>query len=82
MPTILDYYQYAQLATAAYVNLGPDLAGNKIAETANEQSRLPTAIADALFTKSATNPSVWEIPVGQLARIFHRRGRRNRREAR
>jgi hypothetical protein len=68
MPTITEYYDYAKLATAAYVQLeSVGTAGNKLAEATNAQSRLPTAIANLTFDiesieAKASGLSVWTIP--------------------
>jgi hypothetical protein len=64
--TILDYYKYASLATAAYVRAGPlnpleaDYS-QRFAELARQQNRLPLSIAERLFVQSPTNPNVWQI---------------------
>lgn len=66
MPNILDYYEYAKLATAAYVNLdGKPLDGTIVAIQANAQERLPSLLADQTFdsNKSGGQP-VWTIPTG------------------
>lgn len=67
MPNILDYYEYAKLATAAYVTLEeePSLTGERIAFQANKQERLPSLLADQTFdsNKSGGQP-VWTIPTG------------------
>jgi len=67
MPNILDYYEYAKLATAAYIKLEdePSLAGGRIAFQANKQERLPSLLADQTFdsNKSGGEP-VWTIPAG------------------
>lgn len=47
-----DYYKYAQLATAAYVDLSLELNladGQRLATIANQQGRLPTALAQQFF---------------------------------
>jgi trimeric autotransporter adhesin len=68
--TVLDYYKYAQLATAAYVRAGGlDLNsatyGQDFAQLANNQSdgRLPFSIAQYLFSPTAELPNLrsWTI---------------------
>jgi hypothetical protein len=51
MATILDYYKYASLAAASYVQLeGIQLTdGKAVANAANAQRRLPSPIANYLF---------------------------------
>ena len=65
MPNVLDYYEYAKLAAAAYVLLEdePTLAGDRIAFQANDQERLPSLLADQMFKgiEGDTTP-VWTIP--------------------
>ena len=64
MPTILDYYKYAALATAAYVRLGEGpYSGTRLVTLAATQSdgRFPESIGEKLFIQSPTNPSVWTI---------------------
>ena len=48
MATMLDYYKYAQLATAAYVRMG-DRPMSEFATRAFAQDRLPLSIAQYLF---------------------------------
>jgi hypothetical protein len=70
MPNILDYYKYAKLATAAYVNLdGKSLDGATVANLANVQERLPDALANQFFDERsneaiASGQSVWTISTG------------------
>ncbi len=71
MPTILDYYEFAKLATAAYVRMedAPSIDGSNLAIQANAQSRLPLALANKTFDKDSTEAkgsgeSVWTIPEG------------------
>lgn len=70
MPNILDYYDYAKLATAAYVNLRFDeLSGNKIATAADAQERIPIALANQMFDEAtdearALGQPVWTVPSG------------------
>jgi len=47
MATIQDFYDYAKLATAVYVNMDrfPTFTPNQFANEANEQGRFPTAFA-------------------------------------
>ena len=65
MPSILDYYEYAKLSTAAYIKLEdePTTAGDKIAFQANKQERIPEALAKQMFVYDPeNNPNpVWEI---------------------
>ncbi|RLJ61235.1 hypothetical protein [Sulfurisoma sediminicola] len=79
MPSILDYYQYSQLATAAYIDLdkAPRTDGAYLGSTislfSQGQGRLPTPIANLLFDKDSTDAkkagvtSVWTIPTSALA---------------
>ena len=72
MATILDYYKYAALATAAYVRMGEGpYSGARLATLAPAQSsgRLPTSIAQYLFapTVQFPNPNPWTV-----ARYFGR----------
>lgn len=66
MPSILDYYDYAKLATAAYVILdGEPLTGQRIAALADseEQKRIPIKLAEQMFVADPnSNPYVWTIP--------------------
>ena len=69
MPTILDYYEYAKLSTAAYVDMDDFLnfTGGDFAFEANDQKRLPTSIANRMFVLDPENnpgSSVWSIPQG------------------
>jgi hypothetical protein len=53
-PTVLDYYKYAALATAAYVRMGKlPLDGGTFAQQANDPAqaggRLPLVLGAALF---------------------------------
>ena len=68
MPTILDSYEYAKLATAAYVNMdGQPLDGNTFATRSDAQERLPQSIANRMFVLDPENnpgSSVWSIPQG------------------
>jgi len=68
-PSILDQYEYAKLATAAYVKLEaePTRDGVRIALQANTQARLPRALANQIFDREsdeakASGQSVWTIP--------------------
>lgn len=64
MATILDYYTYAKLATAAYVKL-EEIAGATFEEKADLQKRLPLALANQMFLLDPqTNPNPWLIPPG------------------
>jgi Ca2+-binding RTX toxin-like protein len=63
---ILEYYKYAQLATAAYVRLGAGAwDGVRFAALAasKEQQRLPLSIGEYLFapTQELPNPNPWNI---------------------
>ncbi|MBK9160738.1 MAG: hypothetical protein IPM27_04125 [Nitrosomonadales bacterium] len=67
MPNVLDYYEYAKLATAAYVLLEgePSLAGDRIAFQANDQKRLPERLANQTFDSNspdAVGSTPWTIP--------------------
>lgn len=66
MPTIIDYYEYAKLASASYVDLdGKPLVGANVALQANEQERLPLDLANQTFDPSKSNGlPVWTIPSG------------------
>lgn len=66
MPSILDYYKYAKLATAAYVQLEeePGLGVDRIAFQANRQERLPLKLAEQMFLNPQDNPEAWTIPAG------------------
>lgn len=69
MPNALDYYEYAKLATAAYVLLEgePSLAGDRIAFQANDQKRLPEKLANQTFDSNspdAVGSTPWTIPPG------------------
>ena len=65
MTTILDYYEYAKLATAAYVQVEdePNLTGDRIAFQANRQERIPIRLAERMFDSRFTS-SPWTIPSG------------------
>ncbi len=67
MTAITDYYQYSQLANAAYVNLDNVNSGSAddLVFQANDQKRIPTNLAQQLFNPnfgSNTLDSVWSIP--------------------
>jgi len=72
MPTILDYYEYAKLANAAYVRLEAVGQANgryvdtQIAAAANNQERIPTALAERMVI--ARLPSGWLITAPKLIR--------------
>ena len=68
--SILDYYKYALLSTAAYVCAGEldpadSLYGQKFAQLANDQAdgRLPLSIAQYLFdlNNAYGNTNIWNI---------------------
>ena len=70
MPNMLDYYEYAKLASAAYVQLegvtpGATYSGDSVAALANFQndtSRLPSALANQTFISDPeSNPNPWVI---------------------
>lgn len=68
MPSILDYYEFAKLSAAAYIQLEdePSTSGDKIAVLADKQERLPLALANQMFDKNskeaiASGNSVWTI---------------------
>lgn len=64
MSTVLDYYEYAKLAAAAYVILdGQPLDGANVAGQANSQERLPKEVANQTLDPAA-NPNSWTIPLG------------------
>ena len=81
MPTILDYYEYAKLATAAYVNLS-GFTGSEIAAAANGQERIPLKLAEQMFVFDAEkNADPWTVradgyhgndPTGFAATLFER----------
>ena len=61
-PTILDYYKYSTLATAAYVRLGAPLAtGQVFVNFSREQERLPEALGIQLFNPADPNTPRWNI---------------------
>jgi hypothetical protein len=71
-PTILEYYKYAALATAAYVRVGPDVVlpqsanqplvgGERFAEVASEGNRLPLSIATELFNPADPDAPRWQV---------------------
>ncbi len=76
MSAILDYYEYAKLASAAYVQLegvapgASSYSGSAVAALANyqnNQSRLPLDLANQTFDKDsqvANGQPVWIIPTG------------------
>ena len=63
MPSILDYYEFAKLSTAAYIKLEdePSMAGAKIAIQANRQERIPEALANQMFDPKDNPNPVWTI---------------------
>jgi len=68
-PSSLGYYEYAKLASAAYIRLEsePTYAGGRVAFQANGQARLPLALANQTFNENsseaiASGQSVWTIP--------------------
>ena len=76
MPTILDYYEYAKLATGAYVNMDAfsNFDGTDFANQSNADNRLPQSIANQMFDESseeAGGNSVWRNQKGQCRLIFH-----------
>ena len=84
MPTILDYYEYAKLATAAYVLMDkyPTFTEAQFALEADssEQKRIPLALANQMF---GSGPTSWTIPAngyhgndptGFAATLFERTG--------
>jgi Lipase (class 3). len=66
MSSILDYYEYAKLATAAYINLdGMSLDATTVASQANTQERLPSKLAEQAFIRNPeSNPNPWAISSG------------------
>lgn len=64
MATTSDYFTYAKLATAAYVNLDGRLTdGVTLASESDRQGRLPAALATLTFVKDQiSNPDPWTIP--------------------
>lgn len=59
MPTIADYYQYAKLATAAYVTLdGQPLDPADDAARSDSLGRLPAPLANQMFDSEG---DVWTI---------------------
>ena len=55
MSTVVDYFKYAQIATAAYVRMGTEpLTGQRFAEVARDQRRFPLSIAQYLFDPNVT----------------------------
>ncbi len=66
--TILDYYNYAALATASYVRLGnkvnpgdQSVSGSIFAETARDQDRIPLVLGTALFNPADATAPHWNI---------------------
>lgn len=87
MPTVVEFYEFSKLATAAYVVQDSNaLAGVSIAEKSDEQRRLPAALANMTFVQNPiVNPSVWTIPedgyyesdgTGFAATLFERGGKK------
>jgi Ca2+-binding RTX toxin-like protein len=65
MPTISEFYEYAKLATGAYVNMdGQSLDAANFAARANNQDRLPSVLANRTFNPAGNPDPVWTIPVG------------------
>ena len=71
MSNIIDYYEYAKLASASYVQLdgvvpGVTYDGSIVAALANSQNgafRLPLALAEQTFIQDPqNNPNPWTIP--------------------
>jgi pimeloyl-ACP methyl ester carboxylesterase len=90
-PTILDYYEFSKLATAAYIKMEGETttAGAKVAFQANDQERLPFALAQQMFVSDPlNNPNpVWKIDnknayhgnddeTGFAATLFERDGKK------
>jgi Ca2+-binding RTX toxin-like protein len=71
MPTILDYYEYAKLATAAYVAMdkyggtftGADFAMQADYDDVSKSSRIPIALANQMFDKDSKEAKVSGQPV-------------------
>ncbi len=65
MPSVIDFYKYASLTTAAYVRMGiGTLTGVRLADLAATQSegRLPLSIGQYLFDPdNQYNAPVWTI---------------------
>lgn len=63
--SILEYYKYAQLATATYVRVGNsplDGATFAVLAASNEQERLPLSLAQNLFDPAnAFGATVWSV---------------------
>ena len=64
--TILDYYKYSTLATAAYVRMGgKDLSGSNFAAQAGliEQGggRLPATLGTSMFNPADPTAARWEV---------------------
>ncbi|RLJ61233.1 hypothetical protein [Sulfurisoma sediminicola] len=85
MPTILDYYEFAKLSTAAYVNL-KEFTGGMIAAAANSQERLPIKLAEQMFDpENSGGQAVWTVrpagyhgndATGFAATLFERAGQK------
>ncbi|MBY0266584.1 MAG: hypothetical protein K2W84_09250 [Burkholderiales bacterium] len=64
MATMVDYYKYATLSTAAYVRMANEpLSGQRFAEVAasETQARLPLKLGEKLFIGGAENLDAWTI---------------------
>jgi len=63
MQTISDYFQYSQLANAAYINLdGQVINTTNLVREANDQGRIPTLLAERLFDSTKSNgETVWAV---------------------
>ena len=66
MPTIADFYEYAKLATGAYVTLdGQPVDGGTIAQRSGNQGRLPRRLANQTFDRNSQEGNgrdIWFIP--------------------
>lgn len=89
MPTMLEYFEYAKLATAAYVDLKdvPQVnslyVGAQLAAAADRDERVPIALARRMFDPNQGGAEVWTVradgyigndAVGFAATLFERGG--------
>ncbi|MDY6867054.1 MAG: calcium-binding protein, partial [Chloroflexota bacterium] len=87
MTAIEEYYEYSKLANAAYIVLdGLSLSSTNIIREANDQGRIPTSLAEAMFDPALPEnqgEAVWSIPeygyygnddTGYAATLFERDG--------
>ena len=63
---VTDYYEYAKLAASAYVDLdtlvGHEFTGRGISDLADDQARIPEALADRMFRgNGGSNSDPWTV---------------------